>query len=210
MTWVNGITDEGGFSRYSGPSLPATVEQVCEFDWAGSWEFDMITVWRDKTTGELRAATDSGCSCPTPFSDLTWDGMLPIREVDDLRHLFSDQRDDSEGLDCCKWTDQDEQLATLKRIVHEALRDAPAKLTSDGILVRFMAQRYKDWPAPLMRVEIEEEHGYYYSEYTWEPGGLRVKCFIDTGTTPYYTEYVDDAKEFIHELCRFAAELVPA
>jgi hypothetical protein len=36
-----------------------------------AYQFDMTTVWQDITTGELFYASDSGCSCPSPFEMLT-------------------------------------------------------------------------------------------------------------------------------------------
>lgn len=42
-----------------------------EIDVAGSYEFDMCCVWEDERTGDLFYAFDSGCSCPTPFEDVT-------------------------------------------------------------------------------------------------------------------------------------------
>lgn len=36
------------------------------------YEFDLFIVWRD-ASGGLRWASDSGCSCPTPFEDITLD-----------------------------------------------------------------------------------------------------------------------------------------
>lgn len=35
-----------------------------------SYEFNMFVVWKD-TNGGLYYATDSGCSCPSPFEDYT-------------------------------------------------------------------------------------------------------------------------------------------
>jgi hypothetical protein len=35
-----------------------------------SYEFDMFVVWKD-TNGALYYATDSGCSCPSPFENHT-------------------------------------------------------------------------------------------------------------------------------------------
>lgn len=35
-------------------------------DEGASYEFDMFVVWKD-TNGEFYYATDSGCSCPSPF-----------------------------------------------------------------------------------------------------------------------------------------------
>lgn len=40
---------------------------VASADIAGSWRFDKFVIWSDGDT--LYWATDSGCSCPTPFED---------------------------------------------------------------------------------------------------------------------------------------------
>lgn len=42
------------------------LEIVFVADNGGSYEFDMFVVWKD-TNGALYYATDSGCSCPSPF-----------------------------------------------------------------------------------------------------------------------------------------------
>lgn len=44
------------------------------------WEFDTLLVVRDNATGELFAAHDSGCSCPTPFED--FDGLDKFYPID--------------------------------------------------------------------------------------------------------------------------------
>lgn len=38
------------------------------------YEFDEFIVWRD-AEGNFRWASDAGCSCPTPFEDVTLAGM---------------------------------------------------------------------------------------------------------------------------------------
>jgi hypothetical protein len=43
------------------------LEIFAEEDIGGSYEFDTLCVWREKKTGFLYWAQDSGCSCPTPF-----------------------------------------------------------------------------------------------------------------------------------------------
>lgn len=43
---------------------------IDSIDTAGSYEFDMIVVWRKDDDNTLWYATDSGCSCPTPFYDV--------------------------------------------------------------------------------------------------------------------------------------------
>ena len=89
--WERGVPDNYAFGRYGDSPYnypPDGLEILVSHDWAGDWEFEMIVVWKHKDTGELRAAYDSGCSCPTPFGDLTWEKMLPVSEVDDLEPLF--------------------------------------------------------------------------------------------------------------------------
>lgn len=34
-----------------------------------AYQFNVVAVWRNKSTGQLLWATDSGCSCPSPFED---------------------------------------------------------------------------------------------------------------------------------------------
>jgi hypothetical protein len=120
--WANGIPDEYGFDRYGESPYynpeGAGLEVLAEHDWAGDYEFSQVVVWRHRETGELRAAADSGCSCPTPFGDLTWEGMKPIGEPDDLRSLV-----ESLGV---RWDGVDEGVADLKAKVHRALREVTA------------------------------------------------------------------------------------
>lgn len=71
--WKDGVPSEWGYNRYGESpyySVPKGWSILVEHDWAGDWEFAMVVVWRNDQTGELRAAADSGCSCPTPFGDL--------------------------------------------------------------------------------------------------------------------------------------------
>lgn len=63
---------------------------VAEIDGAGAYEFDQVVVWRDHR-GELWAAHDSGCSCPTPFDGIKYPAdMAAIRRVDDVRPLLAE------------------------------------------------------------------------------------------------------------------------
>jgi hypothetical protein len=43
---------------------------VDSIDSGESYDFDMVAIWRD-VDGNLYWATDSGCSCPTPFESYT-------------------------------------------------------------------------------------------------------------------------------------------
>lgn len=132
--WKDGmISHEGGYDRYgNGPyyETPEGWEVVTDQDWAGDYEFDQIVVWKNKETGELWAAWDSGCSCPTPFADLKLpDGALRIAEVDDLKSLVEQVSEYSwrgweaeHNPDLKLWESQDPKLAELKTAVHRALR----------------------------------------------------------------------------------------
>ena len=69
-----------------------------EWDWE-SYQFNMTNVYREKTTGELFYATDSGCSCPSPFEDTKVSELHPIRRMQDwYDHVASySQRDEWQG-----------------------------------------------------------------------------------------------------------------
>lgn len=89
--WENGLpspdADEYGSSPYYNP--PEPLEVFADVDTReADYEFEQVVVWRDKVTGELLGAADSGCSCPTPFGSLTREEMKPIRVVEDLDSLF--------------------------------------------------------------------------------------------------------------------------
>jgi hypothetical protein len=47
-------------------------------DIAGSYQFDMIVVWRTDD-GRFLVGQDSGCSCPSPFEDT---GVRDLKEVE--------------------------------------------------------------------------------------------------------------------------------
>ena len=120
--WSAGLPDEYGYDRYGDSPYYEPekfgLEILAEHDWAGDYEFSQVCVWRHVETGELRAAADSGCSCPSPFGDLTWEGMAPIKRADDLRPLV-------ESLYDAKWDGgADAGVADLKAKVHRALRES--------------------------------------------------------------------------------------
>lgn len=78
-----------------------------------SYEYDTIIVVRDIATGELYAAHDSGCSCPTPFEDFTsLDKFVEIRSEDDFSRLVG-------GDEYAKWKPADVLEAARK--IREAL-----------------------------------------------------------------------------------------
>lgn len=44
------------------------------------YSFDDIIVWKDKETGKLYYAEDSGCSCPSPFESETRETIRPLTD----------------------------------------------------------------------------------------------------------------------------------
>lgn len=54
------------------------LEIVYCVDTAGDYEFSMLVIWKD-AEARLYYATDSGCSCPSPFED--------FHDVEDLERV---------------------------------------------------------------------------------------------------------------------------
>lgn len=59
-----------------------------------SYEFDTTVVWRDKN-GTLYCASDSGCSCPSPFEDLGIADLTKIERIQDLIDYFENRKNES-------------------------------------------------------------------------------------------------------------------
>lgn len=56
----------------------SNLEIFVDIDTAGSYEFEMLIVWRHLKDGTLWYATDSGCSCPTPFEGYEGEGAMKL------------------------------------------------------------------------------------------------------------------------------------
>lgn len=50
-----------------------------------SYAFDYFCLWRDKDTGRYYYASDSGCSCPSPFED--YHSLDDLNETPNRRDL---------------------------------------------------------------------------------------------------------------------------
>lgn len=49
-----------------------SLEYVGGFDWDHEdWQFNLSSVWKEKR-GRYFVASDSGCSCPSPFEDINY------------------------------------------------------------------------------------------------------------------------------------------
>lgn len=55
-----------------------------------SYEFNMFVVWKRLSDGALFYASDSGCSCPSPFEDESAETLTPITAGDSYRS-FTDE-----------------------------------------------------------------------------------------------------------------------
>ena len=75
---------------------------VDEIEWRDEpYEFDMTVVWKDKS-GKYWIASDSGCSCPSPFETYdtleSLDGPHNKRGVESiLRNMLHEHRDNGWG-----------------------------------------------------------------------------------------------------------------
>lgn len=64
-----------------------------------SYEFNMTIIVRDNPTGDIYVASDSGCSCPTPFERIGGLGdMTLIRNMRDFDTYFSQDSYHIKGL----------------------------------------------------------------------------------------------------------------
>lgn len=105
----------GGYDRnvYYHPEA-CGLELVGDLEDANAcWEFTTLIVVREIATGDLYAAQDSGCSCPTPFEDVrSFADMAPIKTVDELKDFVQANL-------CSGWTSAQRQA--LYRKVRKAL-----------------------------------------------------------------------------------------
>lgn len=80
------------YIEHNGHSYPADalVMEDENWRWAAtaqmrsglSYEFDEVTVYQHRETGQLAAAHDQGCSCPMPFENIT---VGELRFIDSLQ-----------------------------------------------------------------------------------------------------------------------------
>jgi hypothetical protein len=63
---------------------------VGEVDTGRGYEFDKLVVWRRDEDGVMFWATDSGCSCPSPFGDLN--SVAGLTRIDDVPKFSREAR----------------------------------------------------------------------------------------------------------------------
>lgn len=72
MGWTT--PDVYGQPEHFGLKILGSIEWAAE-----SYEFNMTVVWQDPVTGQLFYASDSGCSCPSPYENYTSrDALTPL------------------------------------------------------------------------------------------------------------------------------------
>jgi hypothetical protein len=80
-----------------------------------SYEYNMLVVWKHIPTGKFYYASDSGCSCPSPFEDFN-----KLEELAELTSLsFAQFQSDVEEF--AHWNkDEEDRLAVEKAsLIHE-------------------------------------------------------------------------------------------
>lgn len=80
------------------------LEIVFSDDQGGAYQFDMFVVWESED-GTLYYATDSGCSCPSPFNRIT--------EVDQLEKVSPEEAVDRYH-DWLGWNERSGDSQTLR------------------------------------------------------------------------------------------------
>lgn len=96
-----------------GSNYEPDYESIAEVEWSHQpYEFDMTCVYRQKSTGRLFYAEDSGCSCPTPFQNATEDDLHPIDRMQDWHDHVTERSPSGAAV---------EEAETARRAIRDAL-----------------------------------------------------------------------------------------
>lgn len=85
------------------------LEIIGTIDWADTYEFDMICVWKRLEDGALLWAQDAGCSCPTPFEGFAVGDE--IKPIEDLATFHAMLLAKNEAAMARKWGPSDDSAA---------------------------------------------------------------------------------------------------
>ena len=89
------IEDFGHWNPYYNPE-ECGLELIDCLDLAeANYSFEYLCVWKEKITGDLYCAHDSGCSCPTPFEDYNKLSQLEIIRVETIKRVRDELRKNS-------------------------------------------------------------------------------------------------------------------
>ncbi|MCQ4150261.1 DUF7574 domain-containing protein [Rhodococcus qingshengii] len=71
---------------------------VGELDLGGGYDFDKFVIWQDNGSGRLWYAEDRGCSCPSPFEDVSFtNGMTEVHTPQQLIDAIHSWRNDEDN-----------------------------------------------------------------------------------------------------------------
>lgn len=86
MTHIEGLPDDTQVTHqwdYEAPKSEFT--ELGDIQWGEAcYNFDLTRVWAHNPTGRLYAADDNGCSCPSPFENVTVADLTPITRPQDF------------------------------------------------------------------------------------------------------------------------------
>lgn len=88
---------------YSPQEFNVTILGEIEFS-DGYYQFNTRVFWKGKD-GTIYTYRDSGCSCPTPFEDVSSLDDLTIVNSDDIDWLIGEVRSDVYGYSCTSRAD---------------------------------------------------------------------------------------------------------
>lgn len=102
------LVSDGGWQSSHSQRRTTDFEMLDSIEWDNEpYMFNMSAVFHHTPSGALFYATDSGCSCPSPFENMTTLDLKPITRMQDwLDHVE----------DCCGDLRRDEEDVRLGRL----------------------------------------------------------------------------------------------
>ena len=100
------------------------LKKVAEYEQPDmSYEFAMAVVWEHEESGRLYWATDSGCSCPSPFEDYT-----TLESLGDPLTLENFAEFEKEVLSVSPYVGRGDYTKTLDADAKQMIQDVRMKL----------------------------------------------------------------------------------
>lgn len=84
-----------------------------------SYSFDDFVIWKRKEDGKLFYASDSGCSCPSPFEDIGLQDLTPVTSLEQLEIAIDEYRGNDPSYQCCTADRKQEVLRKVKDYLKE-------------------------------------------------------------------------------------------
>ncbi len=74
------------------------LKTVGEIDWSdGCYQFDLTVVWQRVSDGALLYGEDMGCSCPSPFEDMSVEDLTVTSLADFQAHCAEREKEARDG-----------------------------------------------------------------------------------------------------------------